>query len=77
MVTMTATKARTMFYTLINEGDEPITITGKKGNKVLVPEDEWRAIEETNYLTSIPGLVESIRDAEKSNDFIDESELEW
>ncbi|MBQ6375853.1 type II toxin-antitoxin system Phd/YefM family antitoxin [Candidatus Saccharibacteria bacterium] len=77
MVTMTATKARSMFYTLVNDEDEPVTITGKNKNKVLVDEDDWRAMEETVYLSSIPGLVESIREAEESGEFISESELEW
>lgn len=77
MVTMTATKARSMFYTLMNDEDEPVTITGKNRNKVLVDEDDWRAMEETVYLSSVPGLVESVRAAEKSGEFISESELKW
>lgn len=77
MTTVSATKARSMFYTLMNDIDEPITITGKNGNKVLVSEDDWRAIEETNYLMSVPGFARSLMDAEPERDFIDESEIEW
>ena len=40
---------------------EPIHITGKRGNAVLVAEADWRAIQETLYLVSIPGMRESIR----------------
>ena len=77
MTTISATKARSMFYQLMNDVDEPITITGKHGNKVLISEDDWRAIEETYYLSSIPGMVESIQKAKNGNDFISGEELEW
>ncbi len=35
-------------------------IHGKRGNAVLVSEEHWRVIQETLYLTSIPGMRESI-----------------
>ena len=35
-------------------------ITGKRGNAVLISEDDWRAVQETLYLVSIPGMRESI-----------------
>ena len=35
-------------------------ILGKRGNAVLVSEEDWRAIQETLYLCSIPGMRESI-----------------
>ena len=77
MVVISATKARNNFFTLMNEVDEPIVITGKKGNKVMIDEDDWRSIEETMYLSSIPGLVDSIKQAQKDDDFIDAKDLEW
>lgn len=43
------------------EQHEPIQITGKRGNAILVSEPDWRAIQETLYLVSIPGMRESIR----------------
>ena len=63
MRTVTSTLARNSIYQLIdktNENSEPIFITGKRGNAVLVSEDDWRAIQETLYLLSIPGMRESI-----------------
>lgn len=63
MTTISATKARGSLYSLIDEANtshEPIQITGKRGNAVLISEDDWRAIQETLYLQSIPGVVESI-----------------
>jgi antitoxin YefM len=44
----------------VNKSHESITITGKGGNAVLVSEEDWRSIQETLYLKSIPGVWESI-----------------
>lgn len=63
-MTITATKARSNLYKLIDDAassHEPIEITGKRGNAVLVSEDDWRSIQETLYLLSVPGMRESIR----------------
>lgn len=64
MTAISATKARENIYQLIsdvNANCQPITITNSKGrNAVLIGEDDWRAIEETLYLMSIPGMAESI-----------------
>ena len=64
MTTITATSARNKLYTLIDEANDshiPIQITGKRGNAVLVSEDDWKAISETIHLSTIPGMVESIK----------------
>ena len=63
MPTLTATEARSKLYKLLDdvaESHEPILITGKRTNAVLISEADWRAIEETMYLLSIPGMRESI-----------------
>ena len=80
MTTVTATKARNSLYSLIDEANEshiPIQITGKRGNAVLVSEDDWRAISETIHLSMIPGMVESIK--EGMNQKIEDCSetLEW
>jgi prevent-host-death family protein len=65
MKTMTASVARANLYRLLDEtaeSSEPVQITGKKGNAVLVSERDWRAMQETMYLLSIPGMRESIRE---------------
>lgn len=65
MTTISATDARSKLYKLLDqarETSEPILITGKRGNCVLVSEDDWRSIQETLYLLSIPGMRESIRE---------------
>jgi len=45
----------------IAESHEPVLITGKRANAVLIAENDWRSIQETLYLLSIPGMRESIR----------------
>jgi antitoxin YefM len=63
MTTMSATEARKQLYKLLDDvahSHEPVQITGKRGNAVLVSEDDWRAVQETLYLVSIPGMRESI-----------------
>lgn len=39
---------------------EPILITGESANAVLVTEEDWRSIQETIYLLSIPNMRDSI-----------------
>lgn len=63
MTTLTATEARANLYKLLDEvaqSHEPVLITGKRTNEVLISEDDWRAMEETIYLLSVPGMRESI-----------------
>jgi prevent-host-death family protein len=63
MTSMTATEARKQLYKLLDDvaaSHEPIEITGKRSNAVLVSEDDWRSVQETLHLLSIPGMRESI-----------------
>ena len=65
MKTISVTNARSNLYKLLDEtksSGEPIQITGKRSNGVLISEDDWRAISETLFLLSIPGMRESIRE---------------
>jgi PHD/YefM family antitoxin component YafN of YafNO toxin-antitoxin module len=48
------------------DSHQPIQITGKRNNSVLVSEEDWRAIQETLYLLSIPGMRESILEGLKT-----------
>lgn len=64
MTTLTASKARSRLYRLIDEAaisHQPIVISGKRAQVVLLAVDDWNAIQETLYLLSIPGMRESIR----------------
>ncbi len=70
MKTINVTNARKELYKLVDqvqEAHEPVYITGKNNSAVLISEEDWRAIEETMYLTSIPGMRESIVEGMKEN----------
>jgi antitoxin YefM len=80
MSVITASEARANLYRLIDEAassHKPILITGKRANAVLVSEDDWRSIQETLYLLSIPNMRETI--IEGMNTPVDEcaKELDW
>ena len=69
MTTVKATEARARLYKLIDqaaESHEPIQITGKRANAILISEEDWRSIQETLYLLSIPGMRDSIIDGLKT-----------
>lgn len=80
MTAVPATTARANIYRLIdqvNEESEPVTITGQRGNAVLVGEDDWRAIQETLYLQAVPGMTESILEAREEGLDAGSEELDW
>jgi len=63
MTTLTATQARKNIYSLVdevNESHEAIQIQGKRGSAILISEDDWRSLQETLYLSSLPGMKKSI-----------------
>ncbi len=80
MTNVTVTEARRRLYTLLDEvalSYEPVQIAGKRNSAVLIAEDDWRAIKETLFLVSIPGMRESIM--EGMNTPVEECEggLDW
>ena len=80
MKTINVTKARSNLYKLIDdayESSEPIQITGKRNNAILLSEENWRAIQETLYLLSIPKMRESIIEGLKIPISECSTELDW
>jgi len=80
MPTLSATEARAKLYNLIDQTSathEPVLITGKRGNAVLISEDDWRSIQETMYLLNIPGMRESIREGLATPVEACNEELDW
>jgi antitoxin YefM len=80
MTTLSASEARANLYRLMDlaaESHEPIVISGKRTNAVLIAEEDWAAIQETLYLLSVPGMRESIKAgmAEPVGDCA--TELDW
>ncbi len=80
MTILNATEARSKLYSLIDEAantHQPIVITGKRGNAVLVSEEDWNAISESLHLLSIPGMRESIKEGMETPVSECNSDLEW
>jgi antitoxin YefM len=64
MTTLSASEARKRLYNLVDEvkeSHEPVQIVGKRSSAVLISEEDWKAIQETLYLASIPGMRDSIK----------------
>jgi PHD/YefM family antitoxin component YafN of YafNO toxin-antitoxin module len=80
MTTVNVTEARANLYKLIDDASvshEPVVITGKRGNAVLIAEGDWNAINETLYLLSVPGMRESIIKGMQENLEKTVTELKW
>lgn len=80
MTAITASEGRANLYRLIDEAassHQPLLITGKRNNAVLISEEDWISIQETLYLLSIPGMRESIM--EGMNTAVEEcdKEIDW
>ena len=80
MTSITATEARKQLYGLLDDiadSHEPIQIAGRRHSAVLVAEDDWRAVQETLYLTSVPGMRQSIRKGLRTPVDKCSKELDW
>ena len=80
MMTLNVTEARANLYKLIDDttvSHEPVVITGKRGNAVLLAEDDWNAINETLHLLSVPGMRESILEGTQESIDSAATELNW
>jgi len=63
MSIINATTARNNFFRVIEEAiitHEPVCVTGKNGNVVIVSEEDWKSIQETLYLVSIPKMKDKL-----------------
>ena len=80
MTTVNVTEARANLYKLIDDASvshEPVIITGKRGNAVLLAEEDWNSINETLYLLFVPGVRETIIKGMQENLAETSTELEW
>ncbi len=61
------------------EYNEPINISTKKGNAVVLSEEDYNSLMETLYVESVPGLKDEIlkRANDSEKEFVDEDEVEW
>lgn len=80
MTMITATQARKELYRLLDDvavSHQPLQITGKRHSAVLISEEDWRAIQETLFLESIPGMKQSILKGMRTPVAKCEKELDW
>ncbi len=77
---ISVSQARANIYKIMDETaktHEPILITGKRNNVVMLSQEDWKAIEETLYLNSIPNMVSSIQDSMNAPDSEFSKKIEW
>jgi antitoxin YefM len=77
---MSVSQVRKDIYNVMDETaqtHEPILITGKRNNVVMLSQEDWNAIEETLYLNSIPNMASSIQDSMNVDDSEFSEDIEW
>lgn len=75
---LSANEAKAQLLNLVaqvNQDHRPREISSHQGNAVLLSKEDWESIQETLYLQSIPGLVQSIKSAEQEDDWVSEDEF--
>jgi antitoxin YefM len=80
MTNFTASEARASLYRLIDqaaESHQPILISGKRSDAVLISAEDWQAIQETLCLLSVPGMRESIKQGMKEPLSKSAKRLDW
>ena len=77
---MSVSQVRADIYNVMDETaktHEPVLITGKRNNVVMLSQEDWNAIEETLYLNSIPNMVSSIQESMNADDEEFSENIEW
>ena len=76
------TNFRKNIYDMIEktiEYNEPLNIVTKKGNAIVLSEEDYNSLIETLYISSVPNMKEEIikRANDENDEFVDEDEVEW
>ena len=77
---MSVSQVRADIYNVMDEtaqSHEPVLITGKRNNVVMLSQEDWNAIEETLYLNSIPNMASSIQESLSTPDSEFSEDIEW
>ena len=80
MTNTNITNFRKNIYNLLEQTikyNEPLNISTKNGNAVVLSEEDYNNLMETLYIMSVPGLKDEIIERSKDNDYVDESEVNW
>lgn len=81
-MTLSISNLRKDIYKVINQTikyNEPIHVNTKEGNAVIISEEDYNSLVETLYISSIPGMKESLLEMKDAPDdeFVDVDEVEW
>lgn len=79
MINTNATNFRKNMFELIDQTvkyNEPVNISTKSGNAVLISEEEYNNFVETLYLNSIPGMNERLKEGVEAP-LAECDEFEW
>ena len=77
---MSVSQVRADIYNVMDETaktHEPVLITGKRNNVVMLSQEDWNAIEETLYLNAIPNMASSIQESMNADDSEFSENIEW
>ncbi|MCD4758456.1 MAG: type II toxin-antitoxin system Phd/YefM family antitoxin [Arcobacteraceae bacterium] len=77
---MSVSQVRADIYNVMDETaqtHEPVLITGKRNNVVMLSQEDWNAVQETLYLNSIPNMISSIQESMNADDSEFSETIEW
>lgn len=82
MTNINITSFRKDIYNLLEQTikyNEPINISTKNGNAVILSEEDYNSIMETLYIMSVPNLKDEIikRATDDNEEYVNESEVDW
>lgn len=80
MITVSVKEASDKLPDLVEntiEKREPVLISGKKNNAVLMAESDWQAMNETLQLLSVPGMRDAIKKGLSENLKRTSRKLNW
>lgn len=82
MTNTNITNFRKKIYELLEQTikyNEPINVSTKNGNAIILSEEDYNNLIETIYISSIPGLKDDIIEGLKEpvEECVDEDEVKW
>lgn len=82
MLNTNITNFRKNIFTLLEQTikfNEPVIVSTKDGNAVIISEDDYNGLMETLYISSIPNMKEKIIEGLNTpiSECIAEDEVEW
>ena len=82
MIATNVTTFRNNIFSMLEQTikyNEPLSVTTKSGNVIVLSEEDYRGLTETLYLSSVPGMKEKLLDGKNTpvSDCVPESEVAW